>query len=106
MQPDGQQVAAAIDALRADAGMWRDMAAELRAAAGVADRLDLGRRQFSLIADELGMTELYQQVQERLVQLIGQGAETFEATATALTTAAAGYEADEAAAVHRLRGIY
>ncbi|MEV0270345.1 hypothetical protein AB0H43_16310 [Hamadaea sp. NPDC050747] len=106
MQPDGQQVQAAVEAMRADAAMWRDMASELRGAASTADALDLGRRQFSMIADQLGMTELYQQVQERLVQLIGQGAETFEATASALTTAAAGYEADEAAAVHRLHNIY
>ena len=106
MQPDGQQVQAAVEAMRADAAMWREMAADLTAAASTADQLDLGRRQFSMIADQLGMTELYQQVQERLVHLIGQGAATFEATASALTTAAAGYEADEAAAVHRLRNIY
>jgi len=106
MQPDPQQVQAAMEAMRADAAMWQDMAAEMRAAAQVADRLDLGRLQFSLIADELGMTDLYQQVQERLVGLIGQGADTFEATASALTTAAAGYDADERASVHRMKNIY
>ena len=92
MQPDPQQVQAAMEAMRA--------------AAQVADRLDLGRLQFSLIADELGMTDLYQQVQERLGQLIRQGADTFEATAGALNTAAAGYDADERASVHRMKNIY
>jgi len=106
MQPDSQQVQAAMEAMRADAAMWQDMATEMRAAAQVAGRLDLGRLQFSLIADGLGMTDLYQQVQERFGQLIGQGADTFEATAGALTTAAAGYDADERASVHRLKNIY
>ena len=86
--------------------MWRDMAGQMREAATSADNLDLDKTEFSKLGEMLGMVQLYQDVQARLAALIHQGADTFDATAAALTTAAAGYEKDEQDAVHRFTGIY
>jgi hypothetical protein len=105
-QPSSQQIAAALDAMRSDARMWNEMAGEMRAAAGVADRLDLTKLHFSKLGDMLGMVDLYRGVQDRMIELMNQGADNFEATAAALTTAANGYEKDEQDNVHRFTGIY
>lgn len=105
-QPTAQQISAALDAMRQDASMWREMAGELRGAAGVADRLDLTKLHFSKLGDMLGMVDLYRDVQDRMIRLMQQGADNFDATAAALTTAANGYEQDEQNNVHRFTGIY
>lgn len=52
------------------------------------------------------LEELYRQLQDRLIRLLGQGSETCEAIATSLRSAADGYERDEADAVHRMNSIY
>lgn len=106
MQPNGSQVEAAIDALRQDAAMWLEMSGAMRAAAGVADRLDLTALHFSYLGDKLDMTDLYEQIKQLMVDYLRQGAENFDSIARALRTAAAGYEEDERNAVHRMRGIY
>ena len=77
-QPDPQQIAAALDAMRGDATMWHEMAGEMRTAAAVADRLDLTKLHFSKLGDMLGMVDLYRDVQDRMVQLINQGADNFD----------------------------
>jgi hypothetical protein len=105
-QPDPQQIAAALDAMRGDATMWREMAGEMRSAAAVADRLDLTKLHFSKLGEMLGMVDLYRDVQDRMIQLMNQGADNFDATATALNTAADGYDKDERDNVHRFTGIY
>jgi hypothetical protein len=106
MQPDATQIKVAVEAMRADAHMWLDMADEIREAGRVADRLDLSALHFSYIADQFGMTELYRDVREKMVRLLSDGADCFESLTTALRTAADGYEADEQAGVHRFRNIY
>ena len=105
-QPTSQQISAALDAMRQDANMWKDMAGQMRDAAGVADRLDLTKLHFSKLGEMLGMVDLYRDAQDRMVRLMQQGADNFDATATALTTAANGYEQDEQNNVHRFTGIY
>jgi hypothetical protein len=104
--PNEQQVKAAIQALRTDAGTWDDASDDLRAAAQVAARLELSALHFSYLADKLGLTEVYQQLQERLVLLLGEGSQNLTALAGALRAAADGYEQDETNTVHRMTGIY
>ncbi|GIM97537.1 hypothetical protein Ato02nite_093300 [Paractinoplanes toevensis] len=104
--PDKQQVMAAIDALRKDASTWDAGAAELRDAAGAAGQLQLSAMHFSYLADQLGLTETYQQLQHRLYRLLNEGADNLTELAGALRAAADGYEQDEANAVHRMTGIY
>jgi len=105
-QPTAQQISAALEAMRADAAMWTEMAGQMREAAGVADRLDLTKLHFSKLGDMIGMVDLYRDVQDRMVRLMQQGAENFDATASALTTAANAYDQDERDNVHRFTGIY
>ena len=104
--PDKQQVKAAIGALRKDASTWDEGAAELRDAAGAAGQLQLSALHFSYLADQLGLTETYQQLQIRLYRLLNEGADNLNELAAALRAAADGYEQDEANTVHRMTGIY
>ncbi len=106
MPPNDQQVRAAIDALRTDAGTWDAASDELREAARVGARLDLSALHFSYLGDKLGLTQVYQQLQDRLCRLLTQGADNLTALSTALRSAADGYEQDERNAVHRMTGIY
>ncbi|MEH0981888.1 hypothetical protein [Micromonospora sp. CPCC 205556] len=107
MPPPGEQkLKVSIEALRNDAAVWDDSGDVMRNAAQVAARLDLAALHFSYIGDKVGLVELYQQLQDRMIRLLGQGSETFETIATSLRNAADGYERDEADAVHRLNNIY
>jgi hypothetical protein len=106
MPPNEQQVKAAIATLRKDAGTWDAGAEQLREAAGAAMGLNLDAFHFSYLADQLGFTEVYQQLQDRLYKLLNGGAENLNSLAEALRLAADGYEQDENNAVHRMTGIY
>lgn len=106
MPPSDQQIKAAIEALRADASTWNAASDDLREAARVGARLELSPLHFSYIGDKIGLTEVYQQLQDKLVRLLGEGADNLTALAGALRTAADGYEQDEHDAVHRATGIY
>jgi hypothetical protein len=97
---------AAIEALRKDEGTWDEASDELREAAAVAARLELSALHFSYLADKLGLTEVYQRLQERLQQLLLEGADNFTALSGAMRAAADGYEQDEVNTVHRMTGIY
>jgi hypothetical protein len=106
MPPTEQQVKAAIAALRKDGDTWAAGSDALRDAAAVAARLQLSALHFSYLADQLGLTEVYQQLQQRLSTLLNEGAANFTALSAALKDAADGYEQDEINAVHRMTGIY
>jgi len=106
MPPTEQQIQAAIQALREDAATWAAGKDKLVDAAAVAARLELSALHFSYIADQLGLAEVYQQLQQRLYTLLNEGAANFLALSTALNDAADGYERDEINAVHRMTGIY
>ncbi|MFI7540158.1 hypothetical protein [Actinoplanes sp. NPDC049599] len=106
MPPTDQQIQAAVQALRKDADTWAAGSDKLVDAAAVAARLELSALHFSYIADQLGLTEVYQQLQQRLATLLNEGAANFTALSGALRDAADGYEQDEINAVHRLTGIY
>lgn len=106
MAPTGQQIKVAIEALRKDASTWDAASDDLREAARVGARLDLSPLHFSYIGDKLGLTEVYQQLQQRVCRLLTEGVDNFTAMAAALRSAADGYEQDERDAVHRLTDIY
>jgi hypothetical protein len=106
MQPDPGLVRAAIDALRSDALIWEESSSEVRAAAGVAGVLDLSALQFSTLCDQIGMTELYRDVQDRMVRLLSQAADVHADMASRLRLTADGYENAEEAAERATRGVY
>lgn len=104
--PTKEQVEVAVQALRDDAQRWLDMADTMRSAASAGARLDLNAFHFSVLGHLLGIDSLYNQVQQTIVTLLGQGASNFESVAGALKAAADGYEEDERDAVHRMKNIY
>jgi hypothetical protein len=104
--PDSAVVRAAIAALRTDAAMWDDISAEIRAAAVTAETLRLTGFNFSFAADRAGMTNLYGDVQQRIVQLMHEAADVHADLATRLRLAADGYESADEAAERALRGTY
>jgi uncharacterized protein YukE len=87
-----------IDAMRSDAAIWQDISEELDAAAAVADRLDLTAVHFSAIADWAGLTDLYREVQDRMVRLMREGAEVHRKMADGLRWTADTFEEAEATA--------
>jgi hypothetical protein len=106
MAPNDQQITAAIEALRVDASTWIAAADVLRDAAHVGARQDLDAFHFSYLGDLVGVTDIYRQLQHKLVRLLGEAADNATALAGALRTAADGYEQDEHDAAHRMSGIY
>lgn len=57
--PSGEQISAALKALRSDASAWEGAADSLSHAAQVAMRLDLGALHFSYLGDKVGLTDVY-----------------------------------------------
>ncbi|GGM37894.1 hypothetical protein ACFFX1_15930 [Dactylosporangium sucinum] len=91
--PTPETITAAVAALRDDAAAWLAAAADLS-----------GCRLPSLTPAELsGAAGHFAACMNGTTELLASGASACAATAIALQTAAAAYERDEAAAVHRLR---
>jgi hypothetical protein len=104
--PSHEQVDVAIQALRDDAQKWRAAAGELEAAARVAGQMDLQAFHFSYIGDKIGVTQAYQLLQDKLIDLLNGGATNFRSVAEALKVSADGYQQDERDAVHRLKNVW
>ncbi|HZM74381.1 MAG TPA: hypothetical protein VFC19_01565 [Candidatus Limnocylindrales bacterium] len=61
---------------------------------------------FSYIGDKIGVTETYRLLQEKLIDLLNDGAVNFRSVAQALNIAANGYQEEDRNAVHRLKNIW
>lgn len=105
-QPSGEQVQAAIHALRGEATLWDDMATQVLAMSTTAANLDLTAFHFSGLGHLVGVDSLYTDVQQRVADLLVQAMHNFSSTALVLNYAAEEYERDEQNAVHRMRNIY
>ena len=55
----------------------------MREAARVGARLELGALHFSYLGDMVGLTDIYQQLEDKLCRLLGEGANNFTALAAA-----------------------
>lgn len=96
----------AIDAMRADAGEWRDTADKLSQAKLAASGLELNASQLSWIGEETGVVATYAAVRIKVAQLLGEGATTISALSTTLSNLATEFETDDAAAAQRLDGVW
>jgi hypothetical protein len=105
-RPSGDQVQAAVEALRGEAALWDDLAEQVLAMSTTAAYLDLTAFHFSGLGHLVGVDGLYTDVQQRVAGLLVQAMNNFSSTALALNYAAEGYERDEQNAVHRMRNIY
>jgi len=106
MAPTPEQYQVALQALRDDADVWDHCAADLGAAKGTADGLDLEALHFSYVADKLGVTALYQQFQAKMVGLLGEGQTMSTNVATALRNSAQTYQQEEESGVHRMNNVW
>jgi hypothetical protein len=106
MAPTPEQYQVALQSLRDDADVWDHAAADIGAAKGTADGLDLEALHFSYIADKLGVTALYQQFQAKMVGLLGEGQTMSTNVATALRNSAQTYQQEEESGVHRMNNVW
>ncbi|AGL19149.1 hypothetical protein [Actinoplanes sp. N902-109] len=104
--PTGDQVKAAIEGLRTDASTWSTMSLQLTGAHGVAQRLTLGTFEFSGLAHAAGTDETYEQIRQKMADLLDQASLTFDAIGDAIRKAADDYERDEDNTVHRMQNVY
>lgn len=102
--PSHDTLVAALQALRADAGCWRSDAALMRAGSRAAASLTLADAAFSGLGEVAGYAEVYHRLVAKVVTLFDGGAANFDAVGAALDAAANGYDQDERAAVHLLKG--
>lgn len=106
MPPTEEEIRVAIAALRSDAREWHDWAGALGRASTVVDQLDLSVNDMCAMSAVVGLPETYSAIRHRARALAEQGMVRFTEVAGALAAAADGYERDERAAVHRLRGVW
>ncbi|BCB89061.1 hypothetical protein [Phytohabitans suffuscus] len=106
MPPTDEEIRVAIAALRSDAHEWREWARALARASTVVEELGLSVNDMCALSAAVGLPETYAALRDRAGTLAGQGVVRFTEVAGALSAAADGYERDERAAVHRLRGVW
>ncbi|GAA2635272.1 hypothetical protein [Paractinoplanes durhamensis] len=104
--PTPQEVSVAVQALRTDARTWGETADELAAARDAAIPLGLQKFHFSFVGDKAGLTEVYAGIQEKIIQLLGEGSTQLEALSAALTGAANDYERSDNDAYRRAHHVY
>lgn len=97
----GGTAAVALDALRADADSWDEVAATLRAVAERVDTVRIPVAAFSFAGTEVA--QAYEALRAKIALLLAGGAANGGSVAHALRTSADAYEADERAHVRRLR---
>jgi len=106
MAPTPDQYQVALKALRDDADKWDACATDLGAAKSTAENLDLEALHFSYVADKLGVTASYQQFQNKMAGLLGQGQTMSANVATALRNSAQTYQQEEESGVHRMNNVW
>jgi hypothetical protein len=104
--PSKDTIVAAIAALRDDALQWRRCGDTMSGAGDVAASLGLGTFELSYFGEQVGLVEVYGKLQVKMALLCREAADNFAGVAAALESAAGGYEHDERAAVHDLRGTW
>jgi hypothetical protein len=104
MAPTQQQITVALEALEADAEMWREAAAVLHDAATSAADLRVDSPAFSFAGQEVAAA--YEGLSTKLTGLVKAGADNLDLIAATLRACAAAYRAEEEAGVHRMRNVY
>lgn len=102
--PSPDDIHVALDALRADAMVWRTAANDVKRAARAAEGQVLPPASFT--SRGLDLAAAYEALRAELARLTSEAAANFDTVADALDKSADTYEAEEQRNVHRLRGIY
>lgn len=102
---DPDRITVALADMHVAAVQWRQIAAEMAEAAHAAGRLGLSAAELSFIANMLGMVDLYQQTQDRMLALFGEAERAHDWLALALDSAAEAYYVNDVEGGDRLRQI-
>ncbi|CCH31516.1 hypothetical protein ABZ816_04455 [Actinosynnema sp. NPDC047251] len=101
--PSKEQVKAATDGLRAEAGVWDDQSARMGAIVPMVDALRLDRVEAGLFQV---VFDTYHQVMDQVVERSREATRAMTDIGTTLRAVADTYDDEETAGVHRMRGIY
>lgn len=104
MVPTPDEIRVATDALRADAETWSRSSVELGSTAATAEALTVAPEAFSFAAPAAAAS--HEALRVKAAALLREGSTNFNDIARALRIAADAYEADEAANLHMIRGMY
>ena len=104
--PSHDTVVAALRALRDDATAWHAGATTMAGGSAEVARLALDDAAFSALGERIGYAQVYHQLVVKVGALFDGATVTFDAVGSALSTAADGYEQDEQAAVHLMKGAW
>lgn len=103
--PEAGDLRAALEQFGIDATRWDDGGDTLTAARRSAEALTIASPAFGPAA-WLGLSDAYAQVQQMIVELLGEGATEFSAVGAALITARDTYQREEDANVHMIKKIW
>lgn len=101
MTSPGEGVDVELEALRADAEVWRGAAGELERRRPHVQGMLVAPAAFSIWGVDAGLDRTYEEVRARMEALLDQGGQTFSALADTLTAAADAYGREDAAGAHR-----
>lgn len=104
--PSGQQISAALAALRSDATVWEHAADSLNAPRSAAGDLHLTPADVSVFAADQGLDHTYDDACTKLQQVLAQASENFLNIAHALRESADTYQREDEQGLHRFKGIY
>ncbi|MGH3435040.1 MAG: hypothetical protein ACRDRN_01070 [Sciscionella sp.] len=93
--PTQKEIHVALSAIRSDARKWEG-AAEVADTAGASARgIQLNAAQFSYFADKAGITQTYEQLQDKVVTLLNHASKNFAKISHTLEKCARDYEENE-----------
>lgn len=95
MAPTKDDIKIALDAMRADAGVWTNASDEMTAAGVASGNLILTQAQLGWAAQGHGIVTAYTEVQQKIVLLLSGAQDEFDKVANSLRTAADTYEQQE-----------
>ncbi|PKW18483.1 type VII secretion target [Saccharopolyspora spinosa] len=104
--PSQSEIKVALEALRSDATVWANAAGTVSDPKSAAENLKLDSAQFSYIADKIGVTDGYREIQEKIAGLLAEAEQNFTSIADALRACADTYQREDEAGVHALNNVY
>lgn len=101
-QANGGGIKVALDAMHADAELWREQAHAMESPKRALESLKLEADDVSYFSAKLGLDDTLEELRTAVGDLIGQGQQYFNEVASDLDAAAKQYQADDEAAMYEL----
>lgn len=106
MAPPQHDVTVGLDALHSDAQIWAAAANRTLQARNAANDIHLDARQFSYFGDQQGLTQTYDDIRKKVVDLLAQGATNFHKISDTLVQVATTYQENEQKVADSLNSIH